>query len=83
MNLLDRRFSVAQVPGPNQFWCSDFTYIPTDQGWLYLAVVLDLFSRRVVGWSMSDSLAQELVLDAFNMAVGQRKQKPSPGRWHP
>jgi len=80
MNLLDRRFSVDQIPGPNQFWCSDFTYVPTDQGWLYLAVVLDLYSRKVVGWSMSASMDQDFVLDAFTMAVGQRH--PQPGLLH-
>jgi transposase InsO family protein len=80
MNVLDRRFSVEQIPGPDRYWCSDFTYVPTDQGWLYLAVVLDLFSRRVVGWSMSVSMAQDFVLDAFTMAVGQRA--PQPGLLH-
>jgi transposase InsO family protein len=79
-NLLARRFDVADIAGPNLFWCSDFTYITTDQGWLYLAVVLDLFSRRVVGWSMSESLAQDFVLDAFKMATTNRR--PSPGMLH-
>lgn len=79
-NLLARRFDVADIAGPNLFWCSDITYLATDEGWLYLAVVLDLFSRRVVGWSMSESLAQDFVLEAFQMAVQARR--PSPGLLH-
>jgi transposase InsO family protein len=79
-NVLARRFDVTQIAGPNLFWCSDITYILTEEGWLYLAVVLDLFSRRVVGWSMSGSLAQDFVLDAFRMAVQARR--PSPGLLH-
>lgn len=68
-NLLARNFA---VPGVNQVWVSDITYIPTTEGWLYLAVVLDLCSRRVVGWSMSSRLAVELVLRALWMAVLRR-----------
>ena len=79
-NLLNRRFSVAEIEGPNRCWCSDFTYIATDQGWLFLAVVIDLFSRRVVGWSMSDTMEVDFVLDAFTMAVVQRK--PEAGLLH-
>lgn len=57
-NLLDRRFDPEQ---PNQVWATDITYIPTQEGWLHLAVVLDLFSRRVVGWSMADHMRADLV----------------------
>ena len=60
-DLLKRRFTAEQ---PNKAWVSDITYIRTGQGWLYLAVVLDLFSRRVVGWSMAPTLSQELTLAA-------------------
>jgi transposase InsO family protein len=73
-NLLARSFL---VPGVNRVWVSDITYIPTTEGWLYLAVVLDLCSRRVVGWSMSSRLSAELVLRALWMAV--LKRRPSKG----
>jgi len=69
-NKLDRRFSAAAV---NQKWVSDITYVATAQGWLYLCVVVDLYSRRVVGWSMGTSLATELVIAAFTMAVIRRR----------
>ena len=68
-NTLDRDF---QAPAPNQKWVADFTYIDTAEGWLYLAVVLDLFSRRVVGWSMSASMTAQLVMDALVMALWRR-----------
>ena len=68
-NLLDQDFTAA---GPNERWSSDITYIKTRQGWLYLAVVMDLYSRRIVGWSMSRWSSRHLVIDALNMAVGQR-----------
>lgn len=68
-NLLERNFECA---GPNQAWVGDVTYIPTRQGWLYLAVLLDLFSRRVVGWAMSSTIDTTLVLDALEMAVASR-----------
>jgi putative transposase len=71
-NLLRREFTVAQ---PDQVWVTDITYIRTYEGWLYLAVVLDLYSRRVVGWSMQPSMATELVLDALTMAVWRRRPK--------
>jgi putative transposase len=61
-NLLDRRFA---APAPNRKWVADFTYIWTAEGWLYVAAVLDLFSRRVVGWSMSAAMTAELVTDAL------------------
>jgi putative transposase len=69
-NLLARNFVVSQV---NRVWVSDITYIPTTEGWLYLAVVLDLCSRRVVGWSMSSRLGTDLVLRALWMAVLRRR----------
>lgn len=72
-NILDRQF---QTDGPNRVWCSDITYIPTAEGWLYLAVVIDLFSRRVVGWSMADHLRTELALGALEMAIGSRNLPP-------
>lgn len=73
-NLLEQDFT-AQAP--NQKWTSDITYLWTAQGWLYLCVVLDLFSRRVVGWSLMDTLAQDLVLTAIRRALAQRL--PPPG----
>jgi transposase InsO family protein len=74
---------LAQVPapsGPNQIWVSDFTYVKTAAGWLYVAVILDLWSRRVVGWHASESLAAALVLVALRMAVAHRR--PGPGLLH-
>ena len=58
--------------GPNERWASDITYISTHQGWLYLAVVMDLYSRRIVGWSMDRWINRHLVIDALNMAIDQR-----------
>jgi putative transposase len=69
-NRLQREFTVEH---PDRAWVTDITYIRTWQGWLYLAVVLDLFARKVVGWSMKPTLAKELVLDAILMAVWRRK----------
>lgn len=71
-NQLNREFTVEH---PDHFWVTDITYIRTWQGWLYLAVVVDLFSRKVVGWSMKSSLAKEIVLDALLMAVWRRRPK--------
>ena len=68
-NVLDRQF---QADAPNQKWVADFTYIWTAEGWLYVAVVLDLFSRRIVGWSMQSSMTSQLVADALMMAVWRR-----------
>lgn len=68
-NILERQF-VAD--GPNRKWAADFTYLWTAQGWLYVAVVLDLYSRKVVGWSMSSSMTSALVIDALTMAVWRR-----------
>ena len=70
-NLLQRQFTATQ---PNRAWVTDITYIRTWQGWLYLAVVMDLFSRRIVGWAARPTIARELVLDAVLMAV--RKRRP-------
>ena len=68
-NVLDRQF---QADAPNQKWVANFTYIWTAEGWLYVAVVLDLFSRRIVGWSMQSSMTSQLVADALMMAVWRR-----------
>jgi putative transposase len=68
-NVLDRDFAPA---GPNESWCADITSIPTREGWLYLAVVEDLFSRMVVGWSMDATMTSRLVVDALGMAVLRR-----------
>jgi putative transposase len=76
-NVLERRFDVDQ---PNRVWVTDITYVRTWQGWLYLAVVIDLFARRVVGWAMADHLRTELVLDALAMAIGRRM--PDAGLVH-
>ncbi len=69
-NLLKQDFSAQR---PNQVWVGDITYIGTDEGWLYLAAVLDLYSRRVVGWSMGERMPASLVCDALRMALFQRK----------
>jgi len=71
-NQLNRQFNPEQ---PDEGWVTDITYIKTHEGWLYLAVVLDLFSRKVVGWSMHSRITKELVLDALLMAVWRRKPK--------
>jgi transposase InsO family protein len=76
-NRLERRFTAEH---PNQRWVSDITYVPTKEGWLYLAVILDLFSRRVVGWSMKKTLASTLTLDALHMAL--RSRAPASGLLH-
>ena len=69
-NHLQRQFKAAQ---PNQSWVTDITYIRTHEGWLYLAVVVDLFSRQVVGWSMGSRIDTSLVLDALLMALWRRR----------
>ena len=69
-DLVDRDFSATR---PNQLWVADITYVPTMAGFLYLAVVLDAWSRKIVGWAMANHLRAELVLDAMEMAVGQRR----------
>jgi putative transposase len=76
-DLLNRDFT---ADAPNQRWVADITYVRTWQGFVYLAFVLDLFSRRVVGWSMRNDLTTDLVLDALNMAIENRK--PAPGLVH-
>lgn len=77
-NLLNREYQVEAVAGLNRAWAGDITYIPTAQGWLYVAVVLDLKSRKVIGWSMKDSLEQILVQEALEMALGQRLSTAVP-----
>ena len=64
------------APGPNRVWLADMTYIPTREGWLYLAIVLDLFSRKVVGWAMRETMAQELTIAALQMAITNRRPSP-------
>jgi putative transposase len=68
-NILDRQFAAER---PNQKWIADFTYLWTVEGWLYVAAVIDLFSRRVVRWSMNAGMTAQLVADALAMAVWQR-----------
>lgn len=76
-DLLGRDFTTQR---PNLVWVSDITYIPTDEGWLYLASTMDLYSRRIVGWSMSTSLRSTLVVDAMQMAI--RSRSPLTGLIH-
>jgi putative transposase len=76
-NLVARDFA---APAPDCLWLGDITYLPTGEGWLYLAVLLDAHSRRVVGWAMADHLRTELALDALAMALGQRR--PGAGLVH-
>jgi transposase InsO family protein len=76
-NRLGRDFSAS---APDQVWVSDITYLATDEGWLYLATVLDLYSRRIVGWAMQPTLEKSLTLSALEMAVAQRQ--PAPGLIH-
>jgi len=76
-NRLGRNFEVERR---NRIWVADITYIPTDDGWLYLTTELDLYSHRIVGWSLSSRISRQLVLDALNMAVGLRR--PGTGLIH-
>ena len=76
-NVLARQFAVA---APDTAWVTDITYLWTQEGWLYLAVILDLFSRAVVGWAMSTQITRELTLQALTMALGRRR--PPPGLLH-
>ena len=76
-NLLARNFTAE---GPNEKWVSDITYIPTGEGWLYLAGVMDLYSRKIVGWAMDKRMTSDLVCNAFKMAVAQRQ--PGSGLLH-
>jgi len=71
-NLLDRRFAVTEIAALNRVWAGDITYVPTREGWLYVAIILDLASRRVVGWSMARTLEASLVIDALRMAIEAR-----------
>ena len=77
-NLLNRQFHITR---PNCIWAGDITYIPTHNGWLYLATAMDLYSRKIVGWSMDTSMKATLVNDAITMALWQRR--PAKGLiWH-
>ncbi|WP_431902029.1 IS3 family transposase [Nonomuraea sp. bgisy101] len=76
-DLVQRQFTTAE---PNRVWTADITYVPTWQGFVYLAVVLDVFSRRIVGWAMADHMRTELVTDALAMAIHQRR--PDAGVIH-
>jgi len=76
-NLLDRQFS---APAPNRLWSADLTYVWTEQGWLYLAVVLDLFNREIVGWAIKERMSADIVIDALSMAWLRRR--PEPGLIH-
>lgn len=76
-DLVGRDFRTEQ---PNRIWVSDITYIPTDEGWLYLATTMDLFSRKIVGWSMFSSLRATIVVDALRMAIDRRE--PPDGLIH-
>src|SRR3982751_4794249 len=74
-HLVDRDFDPADV---NRLWCADITYIRTWEGWLYLASVMDCYSRRIVGWAMADHMRAELVVDALEMAVARRRREGRP-----
>jgi putative transposase len=76
-NRLDQKFTAERA---NQVWLADITYVPTGEGWLYLAVVLDLFTRKIVGWAMRDHMRAELTIAALTMAI--QRQKPPPGLIH-
>ena len=71
-NLLERRFTPQQVARHNRFWCGDITYLPTALGWVYLATVKDLFSRRIIGWAVHDSLEATLVATVWQRALKTR-----------
>jgi transposase InsO family protein len=79
-NVLDRKFAVEEIDGPDQVWAADITYVPTREGWLYLAIVLDLASRLVVGWSMGETLESSLATSALEMALQRRR--PAAGLLH-
>lgn len=78
-NVLDRQF---EQPSPDRVWLADITYVWTREGWLYLACVLDAYSRRIVGWSMSARITKGLVLDALRMALGRRRPDRESGLLH-
>lgn len=79
-NVLARRFAVTEIAATNRVWAGDITYVPTREGWLYLAVILDLASRRVVGWAMGQTLEASLAISALQMAVAARY--PASGLLH-
>jgi putative transposase len=79
-NTLGRRFDVSAWEAPDRAWCTDVTCVWTDEGWLYLAAVMDLCSRKIVGWAMAGHMKAELCLDALGMALEHRR--PSPGLLH-
>jgi transposase InsO family protein len=72
-NLLQQDFTAS---GPDQKWAGDITYVWTREGWVYLAVIIDLFSRRVIGWAISNRMKQDLALRALNMAIAIRRPPP-------
>jgi transposase InsO family protein len=72
-NLVERRFAVNEIDGVNRVWVGDITYLPTREGWLYLAIVVDLASRCCVGWSMDSTMERSLVIDALQAAIDKRK----------
>ncbi|WP_144530057.1 IS3 family transposase, partial [Peribacillus simplex] len=76
-NVLNREFTASK---PNEKWVTDITYVSTGEGWLYLASVMDLFSRKIVGWHMSERMTKELVLKALQQAYG--RQHPDKGLIH-
>jgi len=76
-NRLGQKFAAER---PNQVWLADISYVPTSEGWLYLAVVLDLFTRKIVGWAMREHMRAELTIAALTMAI--QRQKPPPGLIH-
>lgn len=78
-NLLNREFNVLN---PDTYWVGDITYIPTKEGWLYLATVIDLYSRQIIGWSMANNMKAKLVNDALTMAIWKRKPKRGGLIWH-
>jgi len=76
-NVVKRNFTAS---APNQLWCTDITYLWTEEGWLYLAAIIDVFTRKIVGWSMREQLTLPLTLEALEMAI--RRQKPAKGLVH-
>ena len=76
-NLINQNFNIDR---PNQIWAADITYIPTDEGWLYLAAIEDLFQRKIVGWAMNSTMTRQLTLDALRQAV--KRYRPPAGLIH-
>jgi len=76
---LARRFAPSEVGRLNRFWCGDITYVGTDEGWQYLAIIQDLFSRRILGWALSDTLETRLVEQAWQQAIRTRDFVPGQG----